>query len=343
MSNLLEENFEDRYGSDFEQGQGASEEKVQNRKYGIKSTDSLVDKIKKIKQKEELKEEDSAPKKETENDEDDKNNKDEKISDMEDEKRIELMQHLNPRILKSKEKKQYISRLNIQEDIVKKLNEIATHKLNLYKTLIAIEEGKKEKDDFMRDLGTKGVIKGFVPFDANHSPLRSGRAIARNVPTEKQQQFNLIPRSKLTPDQQAEAERRAAHLQKRLTRGEIGPDQAMASDAEALRQAHYGLHEEVTENSESLSEENRNVMRQGRTSVVKVRIRGGKVQRRKRISAVKGYTMRGGKLKRMTAQERMRRKRSQRRAAVKRRAKQARALMRRKRSMRRRSSLGLKE
>ena len=118
---------------------------------------------------------------------------------------------------------------------------------------------------------------------------------------------------------------------------------------ESIRAAHDALHSKSATEEESevdqLDEASRNpnVMRQGRTKVVKARVRGGKVQRRKRLSDVKGYTIRGGKLKRMTAQERLRRKRGQRVGKIKRKAKQARALMRRKRSLRRRASLGLKE
>ena len=109
--------------------------------------------------------------------------------------------------------------------------------------------------------------------------------------------------------------------------------------AEDLRQQHYALHEE----SEQLDEANKNVVKQGRTKIIKARVRGGKVQRRKRVSAVKGYTIRGGKLKRMSMAERIRRKRGQRRAKAKKRAKLARALMKRKRSLRKRAALGLKE
>jgi hypothetical protein len=84
-----------------------------------------------------------------------------------------------------------------------------------------------------------------------------------------------------------------------------------------------------------------NVVRMGRKKLVKARIRGGKVQRRKVVSGVKGYTIRGGKLTRMSSAERLRRRISQRKAKVKRRAKLARSLIKRKRSLRRRQSLGL--
>jgi predicted HTH transcriptional regulator len=85
-----------------------------------------------------------------------------------------------------------------------------------------------------------------------------------------------------------------------------------------------------------------NVQKMGRKKLVRIRIRKGKVQRRKMVSAVKGYTIRGGKLTRMPAKERLKRKISARKAKIKRRAKLARALIKRKRSLRKRAALGLK-
>jgi len=85
-----------------------------------------------------------------------------------------------------------------------------------------------------------------------------------------------------------------------------------------------------------------NVQKMGRKKIIRARIRGGKVQRRKILSAVKGYTIRGGKLVRITPRERLKRKLGARRAKIKRKAKMARALIKRKRSLRRRASLGLK-
>ena len=84
-----------------------------------------------------------------------------------------------------------------------------------------------------------------------------------------------------------------------------------------------------------------NVMKVGRTKVIKVRIRGGKVQRRKKVSGVKGFTIRGGKLVRMSPAEKMRRRMGARRAKVKRRAKLARSLVKRRRSLMKRKSMGL--
>lgn len=96
---------------------------------------------------------------------------------------------------------------------------------------------------------------------------------------------------------------------------------------------------------EAAKKKTRNVVRMGRTKLIRARVRTVKgkptVQRRKKFSAVKGYTIRGGKMVRMPSSERLKRKISQRKAKIKRKAKIARALIKRKRSMRRRQSLGL--
>ena len=86
---------------------------------------------------------------------------------------------------------------------------------------------------------------------------------------------------------------------------------------------------------------NRNIQKMGRTKMVRVRIRGGKIQRRKKLSSVKGYTIRGGKLTRMSAQERRHRKMAARRSKFKRRAKLQESLRKRKRSLLRRRALGI--
>ena len=85
-----------------------------------------------------------------------------------------------------------------------------------------------------------------------------------------------------------------------------------------------------------------NVQKMGRKKIIRARVRGGKVQRRKVVSAVKGYTIRSGKLIRMSPAERRRRKLGQRKGKLKRKAKLARALIKRKRSLIKRKSLGLK-
>lgn len=83
-----------------------------------------------------------------------------------------------------------------------------------------------------------------------------------------------------------------------------------------------------------------------RFNIVRVRIRKGKVERRKKVSNMPGYTFRkkgGGpaKLVRMSPIERRKRKISQRRGAIKRRSKMARIQQKMKRVRLKRRSLGL--
>ena len=79
----------------------------------------------------------------------------------------------------------------------------------------------------------------------------------------------------------------------------------------------------------------------GRMKLVRVRIRKGKVQRRKRVSAIKGFTLRHGQMVRMSPTERRHRRMAARRSKFKRRAKLGQALRKRKMSLRRRNSMGL--
>ena len=80
---------------------------------------------------------------------------------------------------------------------------------------------------------------------------------------------------------------------------------------------------------------------EARIAIIKARIRGGKIQRRKRVSNVPGFTLRGGKLTRMSASERRRRKLGARVAARKTRQKHSQSLRKRKLSLMKRSRLGI--
>lgn len=78
-----------------------------------------------------------------------------------------------------------------------------------------------------------------------------------------------------------------------------------------------------------------------RIKIIKARIRNGQIQRRKKVSNVAGYTLRGGKMTRMTPTERRRRKLGAKRAKIKKRGKMTRILMKRRRSLQKRQRLGL--
>lgn len=83
------------------------------------------------------------------------------------------------------------------------------------------------------------------------------------------------------------------------------------------------------------------LMAEGNFKIVKARVRGGKIQRKKKVATKPGYTIRGGKLVRMSSKERQKRKMAARKGKVKRKAKMARAMIKRKRSLRKRQSLGV--
>ena len=71
------------------------------------------------------------------------------------------------------------------------------------------------------------------------------------------------------------------------------------------------------------------------------RIRGGKIQRKVKVAAKKGYTVRDGKVIRMKASEKLARKKGAKIAARKRKAKSAQALRKRMKSLRLRKRKGL--
>jgi hypothetical protein len=98
--------------------------------------------------------------------------------------------------------------------------------------------------------------------------------------------------------------------------------------------------EDIFENTSTLSEF-KNVQKTGRTKIIRVRVRGGKVQRRKKVSSVPGFTYRNGKLVRMSPLEKRHRKMGARKAKLKRRGKLSTILRKRKVSLRKRKAMGL--
>jgi hypothetical protein len=102
--------------------------------------------------------------------------------------------------------------------------------------------------------------------------------------------------------------------------------------AEKLEQVEVEIVDELDEG---------NIQKMGRTKLIRVRFRGGKVQRRVKKSAVPGFTIRGGKLTRMMPQERRNRKIAARRSKFKRRSKLRQSLRKRQISLRKRKAMGL--
>jgi hypothetical protein len=86
----------------------------------------------------------------------------------------------------------------------------------------------------------------------------------------------------------------------------------------------------------------RNRMKQGRTILIRRRIRKGKLQRNIRRSAVKGFTVRRGKITRIPVAKRIHMRIVQKRASRKRKAHMQQTLRKRKLSLRKRKALGIK-
>jgi len=112
---------------------------------------------------------------------------------------------------------------------------------------------------------------------------------------------------------------------------------------ERLNQVKLRITAEMYDDFEIEEEEisEANVQKMGRTKLIRVRFRAGKVQRRVKKSAVPGFTIRGGKLVRMLPQERRRRKMAARRSKFKRRSKLRQALRKRTMTLRKRKAMGL--
>jgi hypothetical protein len=136
-------------------------------------------------------------------------------------------------------------------------------------------------------------------------------------------------------------------IQSQIKRSEDHPGKTSYS-TNSLKKAHKSLlqkHDQrkaiANKVQAQLEESTEEELDEARINIVRARVRGGKIQRRKRVSNVPGMTLRGGTLKRMSAAERRRRKMGARRGKVKRKAKLSRSLMKRKRSLQKRKSLGL--
>jgi hypothetical protein len=89
------------------------------------------------------------------------------------------------------------------------------------------------------------------------------------------------------------------------------------------------------------TEQRANVQKVGRARIIKFRVRKGVVQRRKKFSAVKGWTIRHGQLTRMMPAERRNRRIGSLRSKAKRRAELPKTLRKRRISIRKRRSVGL--
>lgn len=84
-----------------------------------------------------------------------------------------------------------------------------------------------------------------------------------------------------------------------------------------------------------------NIQHMGRTKIIDYRIRKGKLQKRKKFSNVKGYTIRNGDIEKISSTEHRHRELGLRRSKYKRHAKLRQTLNKRRMSLRRRKALGV--
>jgi anti-sigma28 factor (negative regulator of flagellin synthesis) len=82
-------------------------------------------------------------------------------------------------------------------------------------------------------------------------------------------------------------------------------------------------------------------LQEGRIRLIKARIRGGKLQRKKLVSNVQGFTLRAGKLTKMSPAERRHRKLGAMKAARKTKLKKSTSLRKRKMSLMKRKRSGI--
>ena len=118
--------------------------------------------------------------------------------------------------------------------------------------------------------------------------------------------------------------------------------------AEAKRYVEADMFETVEIELDEVTKRNPNVIKMGRINKIRRRIRRNAkgrivVQKNARRSGIKGYRIKGSRVVRIPATERLRKARLLKRSwKTTRRAKIRRTLLKRKLSMRRRSSLGLR-
>jgi len=83
------------------------------------------------------------------------------------------------------------------------------------------------------------------------------------------------------------------------------------------------------------------VIEEGRFKIVRAKVRNGKILRRHKEAAMDGFTMRGGKVTKMSPTERRKRRLSQRKGARKRKAKRVQTRVNTKKALRKRRSMGI--
>lgn len=194
-----------------------------------------------------------------------------------------------------------------------------------------VSKEKPEMDDVEDTRKESGVNSSIKTNLGGEQEVASGKG---NLP--KKQTVNDAEKGDLKKEELEEKKGLWDNIHAKRKRIKRGSGERMRKPGSEGAPSEKDLKNSQTE--EVLKEEE---LDEARISIVRARVRGGKIQRRKKVSNVPGMTLRGGTLKRMSAAERRRRKMGARKGKAKRRAKLSRSLMKRKRSLQKRKSLGL--
>lgn len=151
--------------------------------------------------------------------------------------------------------------------------------------------------------------------------------------TTLEENFKTILERKMCEMKKKVAAKNLMELPHDIRMKRLKMDVLEANDADEKMDKEDDGEDKKDDKEEGLSE--------ARINIVKARIRGGKIQRRKKVANVPGMTLRGGKLTRMSPAERRRRKLGAKKAARKSRAKQTQMLRKRRMSLMKRQRLGL--
>lgn len=245
--------------------------------------------------------------------------------------------------------------LQFKEEIRSRLYKIAEEKLEERKMKLCEKyaKGTDEYDDGGSD-DTNGhsedlqILKQGDPKTDNivNKILAKQRAnidaMKKRVSVQKGQNTKLINQSSKTREKIERTHPAAAYGGKRFSELLSKMDFSKYNlKKKVKRNPKESIEEELELVLDEARKKRSNVQKMGRLKLVRARIRKGKLQRRKKVSGVKGFALRGGKLKRMTASERRKRKMGARKAKFKRKAKAARIKIALRRSLRKRKAMGL--
>jgi hypothetical protein len=161
------------------------------------------------------------------------------------------------------------------------------------------EKGKKKADGSLEEMRNSSYSMYLAIKDKHSGPKR-------------------VPESERKYKEQQEKEKAEDQASKW---GKAFAGDSQKKQRKAAADEHEKLRRSFAKEENSIEEDS--LDEAGPTRIIRARIRNGKLQRRKKVATRPGYTIRGGKLVRMSPAERRKRKLGARKGKMKRRAKAA--------------------